>query len=117
MKRLHTVFILQKHQTNKLYCARSFRYRHSTKDIPSTVPPSVIYNRLVSKGHVREDAHQVAALQLLDRLHNELIPYSRRNEKHLGEAKSSRFSQLFNMFGANDSFSNKISAPKSFYFW
>ena len=113
----HTVFNLRKHQTTKLYNIRPFRCRHSTTNIPTSVPPSVIYSRLVSEGRVREDTHQVVALQHLDNLHNELIPYSQRKDKQLVEPKGNRILQLFNMFGANDPFSNKQSAPKSFYFW
>ena len=118
MKLQQTLFNFRKLQTNKLHNFRSFQCRQSTTDILHKVPPSVIYNRLVSEGRVREDIHQIKALHHLDRLYNELIPYIQRNGNQLGESKSRGISQVFgSIFGIKYPLSSAAFVPKSFYFW
>lgn len=118
MKLQLTLSTFQKLQLTKQHNFKIFRYRHAKVSIPYIAPPSVKYNRLVLEGKVREDSHQVKALYHLDRLHDDLIPYSRSIEKQLGEDKSKNIVDLFSrIFGSSNLSSNHAAVPKSFYIW
>ena len=51
----------------------SFNSNPSSKELPSTK-----YSRLVKEGKIREDEHQVKALDHLDRLHTDVLQYEER---------------------------------------